>query len=114
MDNRQKLEVIRNRIRELSGRALNGSELSEIQGLSDELRDIQNYSKLPSVKANLNVAKAKKGGKRKKGGKGKLNKYQKHISECTRGYGEYDGEDNKPFTECVALWRALKDERDQF
>lgn len=115
MDNREKLDRIRIRLRELSGRALSGSELNEIQGLSDELRNIQNYGNLPRVKADPNVAKAKaKKSGRKKSGKNKLNKYQKHISECTRGYGEYDGEDTKPFTECVALWRALKDERDRF
>ena len=59
MDNREKLDRIRIRLRELSGRALSGSELNEIQGLSDELRNIQNYGNLPRVKADPNVAKAK-------------------------------------------------------
>jgi hypothetical protein len=118
VQNRDKLEIIRARIREMSHRALGSGELQELQGLSDELRNIQNYSKLPKVKADPDVAKAKFKGKSKgktKTSRGKkLNKYQKHISECTRGYGEYDGEDTKPFTECVALWRALKAERDQY
>ena len=115
MTNREKLESIRARIRELSNRGLSGFELTELQTLSDDLRNIQNYSKLPKVEANPDVAKAKHPkNKKTKKGKSKLNKYQKHISECTRGYGEFDGEDTKPFTECVAMWRALKAERDQY
>lgn len=38
----------------------------------------------------------------------KLNKYQIFISECRRGYGQFDGEGKKGFEECVEAWRQVK------
>lgn len=38
----------------------------------------------------------------------KLNKYQIFISECRRGYGQFDGEGKKGFEDCVEAWREVK------
>ena len=38
----------------------------------------------------------------------KLNKYQIFISECRRGYGQFDGEGKKGFEDCVEAWRQVK------
>lgn len=121
-----RLSAIQKRILELTAkRGYDQNVSDELVNLRNELRGMVQSKKDTEQKDNLRGSRetvptwesapvkerpVKKKSRKKKKPKRRLNRYQKHMSECLKGTGKYDGDGRRDFNECIYVWHNIRDE----
>ena len=97
----------------------------ELADLRRELREMVQSEKTTEQKDSLGGSKesvpswesapvkerpVKKKSRKTRKPKRRLNRYQKHMSECLKGTGKYDGDGRRDFNECIYVWHNIRDE----